>query len=95
MKNIGHHLKVNIRGIFEEILNNNEHTWVMKIPLLSILHILAQVGERASELNDPLLNSYMLKLGVYDVADPKNENYDKDFVTKYLDNVQELIKKGK
>lgn len=37
--------------------------------------LLAEVGERAAELNDPQLNLLMCQLTIYIVADPKSDGY--------------------
>lgn len=44
---------------------------ILKIPLNIFKNILAEVAQRATELNDPELNILMLKLALYEV--PANE----------------------
>jgi hypothetical protein len=41
---------------------------------------LAQVAERASELNDPQLNELMCRLTLYEVADPYSGEYDPEIL---------------
>ena len=76
--------KVNTAQLIKEILSNNE-TGVLSVPLTIFSRILAEVGERASELNDPKLNALMCRLAIYDVADPYSENYDKELVNSIIE----------
>ena len=38
--------------------------------------LLAKVGERAAELNDPQMNNLMCRLTIYTCADPESKDYD-------------------
>ena len=76
--------KVNTAQLIKEILSNNE-TGVLSVPLTIFSRILAEVGERASELNDPKLNALMCRLAIYDVADPYSENYDNELVNSIIE----------
>ena len=76
--------KVNTGQLIKEILSNNE-TGVLSVPLTIFSRILAEVGARASELNDPKLNALMCRLAIYDVADPYSENYDNELVNSIIE----------
>jgi hypothetical protein len=75
--------KVAIQPLFEEVILNKENE-CFKIPFRIILDLLRQVGERATELNDPKLNALMLRLGLYSISNPKDHEYDPELVTNVL-----------
>jgi hypothetical protein len=78
--------RVNTPQLLKEIMQNNEVAILSK-PLEIFATILAEVGERASELNDPKLNALMCRLAIYEVADP----YDKEYNSELTN---DTIKKG-
>lgn len=43
-----------------------------------------EVANRASQLNDPILNALMVKLTLYDLADPDSEHHDPDLVKRIM-----------
>ena len=82
--------KVNTAQLIKEILSNNE-TGVLSVPLTIFSRILAEVGARASELDDPKLNALMCRLAIYDVADPYSENYDNELVNSIIETANKKI----
>ena len=70
-------------NLLEEILNN-PGTGILRAPLVIFSRLLAQVAERAAELNDPRLNELMVRLTLYELADPERPDYDKEAVEKLL-----------
>jgi hypothetical protein len=78
--------RVNTPQLLKEIMQNNEVAILSK-PLAIFGTILAEVGERASELNDPKLNALMCRLAIYEVADPYNKEYNSELTN-------DTIKKG-
>lgn len=76
--------RVNTPQLLKEIICNNE-TAVLSKPLSIFGHLLAEVGERASELNDKKLNALMCRLAIYEVADPYNENYDAELTNDTIE----------
>lgn len=58
---------------------------IMKQPLNIFARILAEVSDRAIELNDPKLNSLMARLALYDQCDPYSKNYDKKLTEKTIE----------
>lgn len=76
--------KVNTPGLLKEITKNNQ-TAVLKIPLTIFGNLLAEVGERASEINDPKLNALMCRLAIYAESDPYDkENFNQKLVDKTI-----------
>lgn len=61
--------KVHTPQLLEEILTN-KGTEILRTPLGIFGSLLHEVATRASELNDPTLNLLMLRLTLYDAADP-------------------------
>jgi len=66
---------VHTPNLLNEILQNNT-TGIFKIPIVSLSNLLERVSQRASELNDPILNNLMCKLTLYSIADPQCDDYD-------------------
>jgi hypothetical protein len=61
-----------------------ENQGILKVPLNVFRNLLAQVAERASEINDPKLNILMLSLNLYEM--PPTE------IQKAIDNQKKIIK---
>jgi hypothetical protein len=70
-------------ALLQEILNNPGCQILLR-PLQIFGHILAEVGERASEINDPKLNALMCRLAIYDISDPYNKAYDKELTNEII-----------
>lgn len=77
---------VHTPNLLQEIMNN-PGTGILSKPLTIFSRILAEVGERAAELNDPKLNALMCRLTIYSVADPNSPDYD-------LEKVKEVYQKA-
>lgn len=75
--------KVNTPQLLKEI-QNNEGTTILRIPLQILANILAELSERAIELNDTKLNGIMCRLALYDQSDPYSENYDRGMTEKAI-----------
>ncbi|SRR6266498_531796 len=67
--------RVYTSGLLAEIMVNPECA-ILKVPLQIFGALLNQVSERASQLNDPILNGLMCQLGLYEIADPNSSNHD-------------------
>jgi hypothetical protein len=50
---------------------------ILKVPLNVLRNYLVLVAQRASQLNDPILNELMCNMTLYEVADPYSKEYDK------------------
>lgn len=83
-ENIGNQIKVHTPNLIKEILNNNTCA-ILKIPLLTFRSLLEQIAVRASQLNDVELNRLMIRLTLYDIADPDSPDYDADFCRDYIE----------
>lgn len=75
--------RVNTPGLLNEILLNKQCA-ILYRPLQIFAAILAEVGERAAELNDPKLNALMCRLSIYEISDPYNPSYDKDLTNEII-----------
>lgn len=69
--------KVHTVRLLVEILNSNNNMGIFSVPIHEFGMLLYQVAQRASELNDPILNHLMCELTLYEIADPYSMNYDK------------------
>lgn len=78
--------KVNTPKLIEELLNHSGSGAVL-IPLKIFRNLLTQVAIRATELNDPKLNSLMCRLALYSISDPYDKEYDKDLTNQIIDEV--------
>lgn len=67
--------KVHTGNLLGEVLNNSS-TGVLQKPLTIFAKLLEQVSTRASQLNDPELNKLMVRLTLYEIADPESKMYD-------------------
>ena len=83
MKNDKLQWRTHTANLLAEIMKN-EGTAILKIPLNIFLRLLLDVAKRASEINDPQLNALMMRLTLYDVADPVSSEYDPKIVEKTL-----------
>lgn len=62
----------------------NPNLGILKVPLNLLARQLADVAKRAIELNDPELNVLMMRLTLYDQADPYSDNYDAALCSEML-----------
>lgn len=76
--------KVDTPRLLKEVLNN-PGTGILSVPLNILGHILYELGERASELNDPKLNALMCRLAIYSQADPDSTDYDAELTRKIIE----------
>ena len=75
--------RVHTPRLLDEALKN-KGAETLRIPICILGRILANVGERAIEINDPELNKLMIQLTIYTVADPYSDDYDPETVEKYM-----------
>lgn len=78
--------RIHTPNLLNEVLSSNPGMAIMDKPFNILGKLLAQVGERAAELNDPQLNALMCQLTIYSIADPTGPDYDAEVV-------REIIKK--
>jgi hypothetical protein len=71
--------KVHTSNLLSEIVKHSGQD-MYRIPLSILGQLLAAVGERAAELNDPKLNALMCRLTIYTIADPTSPDYDLEAV---------------
>jgi len=76
--------KVHTPNLLSEILSN-PGTGILEKPVKIFSILLAKVSERAIELDDKELNKLMIRLTLYENADPENPEYDSDEIKRYLE----------
>lgn len=84
--------KVDSPALLQEIASNHGVA-ILKIPLNIFQSILAEVAERATEINDPILNELMIDLNLYELP-PLGSNERKEIVGKARLLAQELKEKN-
>ncbi len=67
--------KVHTAKLLQEIATNSGQPILVK-PLQIFGDILHAVGERAAQLNDPVLNALMCRLAIYEIGDPASPKFD-------------------
>lgn len=67
--------RVHVPNLFQEIVRGSGQD-IYRLPIQMTGNLLAQVGERAAQLNDPILNRLMCMLTIYSLADPESSDYD-------------------
>lgn len=69
--------KCHLPNLLNEVLNSNPRMGIFSQPFNITGKILGEVAERASQLNDPIMNELMCRLTLYEIADPTSKEYDK------------------
>lgn len=62
-------------NLLNEILNSNEKMAIFSLPIHILGVLLGKVADRASQLEDKELNKLMLRLGLYNQANPDSEDF--------------------
>lgn len=75
--------KVDTQRLLQEVLSNNG-TSILVRPLQILGRLLFDVGEIASRINDPELNKLMIRLTIYECADPASPNYDRELCERVM-----------
>lgn len=73
--------KVYTPGLLNEVLSN-PGAGILSQPMRIFADLLGQVAARAIELDDPQLNLLMMRLALYDQADPTKHSF-KDIQAAY------------
>lgn len=75
--------KVHVVDLFKEIAANPDCSQIV-MPLNILKNILAEVSQRATEINDPKLNKLMIRLSLYSISDPHDPDYNPELVRRIL-----------
>lgn len=75
--------------LLNEIVENSNQPALCK-PLQIFSRLLALVGERAVQLDDPIMNALMCQLTIYTVADPESPDYDPELVEQVYAEARKL-----
>lgn len=75
--------RVHTPRLLEEIAKHSGQAVLLQ-PIRILGRLLAEVGERAAQLNDPALNALMCRLTIYTVADPDSQDYDPEVLRSVL-----------
>lgn len=85
--------RIHTSNLLSEIVKHSGQD-IYRIPLSILGQILAAVGERAAELNDPILNALMCRLTIYTIADPTSPDYDPDAVRNVMSSPNDKVSDG-
>ena len=77
--------RVHTAALIREIIQCCTGASALSTPLSIFASILAQVADRAAELNDPKLNALMCRLTMYEQADPYSKDYIPNIVESTID----------
>lgn len=83
--------KVHTPRLLAEFLEN-ESVFILEKPISIFARLLAEVGDRAIELDDPLLNALMCRLVIYSLADPHSDDYDQKATHQIIKEAERLKK---
>lgn len=83
--------KVNCGGLLSEIAKYSRDRQGLMMPVTILGRILHEVGQRAAELNDPIMNGLMCRLAIYGESDPRT----KDFNQQILDDTMKKYQEAK
>jgi hypothetical protein len=84
--NNGLNWKIHTPNLLKEVQNNHKMS-IFSIPFRILAGILAELGERAIELNDDKLNAIMCRLTLFDQADPESKSYNPKEIGKLMKRV--------
>jgi hypothetical protein len=79
--------RVHTTNFLKEILENSvidRHNAILEKPMNIFISVLAEVGKRASELNDKKLNALMCRLTLYEISNPESKEYNPKLVNKII-----------
>lgn len=77
--------RVNTAAFLKEVFDNYPaNGGIFYQPANIFRELLAMVSERATELNDPVMNALMCRLALFGEADPYSPDYDHDMLQKTI-----------
>lgn len=85
--------RVNLPQFLKEVFDHypSEQGGIFISPVRILQGLLIELTERASEINDPVLNALMCRLSLYAEADPYDKiNYNHEILSKTLNNPEYL-----
>lgn len=69
-------------NLLKEIVNANDGMAILSKPIQIFANLLYDVAERASQINDPILNDLMCALTLYSISDRELPEYDFKAITE-------------
>jgi len=63
----------------------------VRMSLLILRKLIAQVAERAAELNDPRMNALMCRLALYSISDPEEKEYNPEVLKKVFEDEKKFL----
>jgi hypothetical protein len=71
------HFRVDTPALLNEIIDClvPRSSGVIKVPINTFCNLLAQVAQRCTEINDPVLDKLMFDLNLYELPTPTTKEY--------------------
>jgi hypothetical protein len=79
------YFKVHAANLLREAVEGSKAGHAIAIPMQLLIALLAQVGQRAAELNDPKLNALMCRMAIYSISDPHSSDFDKKLTNQIIE----------
>ena len=78
-KKISMHFRVDTPALLKEIVDNaigaTPNMGILKFPMNTFRNLLCEIAQRASEINDPVLNRIMFDMALYELPKPTSKEY--------------------
>lgn len=90
-KRYTHGFKIHAPNLLKEVTNHGlqDNSGVLFIPMNILRKYLVSIGERCSQINDPILNKLMVEMAIYEVGDPESEIYDPKIIEQVFKTAEE------
>jgi len=82
-----HGFKIHVPNFLDEWFNNgteNRCKGALHVPFNIFNKYLVSIVERCIEINDPVLNRYMVEMALYSVGDPESKDYDQNAIDETI-----------
>ena len=93
-----HGFKIHVPNFLDETFNRGlieSCKGALSVPFKIFNQYLVSIAERCIELNDPILNRYMVEMALYSVGDPEHPDYDQGVVDETIRIAREYLKTNK
>lgn len=75
--------RVNLKALFEEVLQNKGNS-ILRMPLQITLNTIAEIAVYAHKIGDDKLIGHFCKLGMYEFSNQYSEYYNEDATEYYI-----------
>jgi hypothetical protein len=89
------YFRVNTSELLKEIMSNfagDRNGGVLFVPINTFQNLLAQLAQRCTEMNDPILNRICFDLALYELPSPTSPEYNK-LIKKVYNEERKFLKR--